>query len=80
VEAATGSVFANIFPAKAEMPYRLVGCLTALVFSCLATFPLVGGAVEGSAGAGVGLLACAGVGVVAAPLLFGLATWVAAKI
>jgi predicted RNA-binding Zn-ribbon protein involved in translation (DUF1610 family) len=80
VEAATGGVFANIFPAKAEMPYRLVGCLTALVFLCLAIIPIGGGVTQGTEGAGIGLLVCLGAGLLAAPLLFGLATWVAAKI
>ena len=46
VEAGTGGVFANIFPAKAEMPYRVVGGLTAAVFLCLATTPLIGAAFE----------------------------------
>jgi predicted RNA-binding Zn-ribbon protein involved in translation (DUF1610 family) len=80
VEAATGGVFANIFPAKAEAPYLMVGGLAAIVFLCLATFPVIGAAANGGSGAGVGLLACAGLGIVAAPVLFALAAWVAAKI
>jgi predicted RNA-binding Zn-ribbon protein involved in translation (DUF1610 family) len=80
VEAGTGSVFANIFPAKAEAPYLLAGGLTALIFLCLALFPVIGGLAEGSSGVGVGLALCAGIGIVAAPILFGLAAWIAAKI
>jgi predicted RNA-binding Zn-ribbon protein involved in translation (DUF1610 family) len=80
VEAGTGSVFANIFPAKAEAPYLLAGGLTALVFLCLALFPVFGGLVNSGEGVGIGLAACAGLGIVAAPLLFALAAWVAAKI
>lgn len=81
VEAATGQVLANLYPAKSEAPYLAVGFLTALVFLCLALVPILGAAVEGSSdGAGIGLLICAGVGVVAAPLLFALAAWVAAKV
>jgi DNA-directed RNA polymerase subunit RPC12/RpoP len=80
VEAGTGGVFANIYPAKAEAPYRLAGGLAALVFLCLATIPLIGYAVNDSSGLGIGLLVCSGLGVIAAPLLFALAAWVAAKV
>jgi predicted RNA-binding Zn-ribbon protein involved in translation (DUF1610 family) len=81
VEAATSGVFANIYPAKAETPYRTVGCIAAAVFLCLATFPIIGYASAGGAeGAGLGLLACASLGLLAAPILFALAAYVAAKI
>lgn len=80
VEAATGGVFANIFPAKAEAPYQLVGGLAAIIFLCLATFPIFGAIADGESGAGVGLLACGGLSVLAFPLLFALAAWVAAKV
>ena len=80
VEGGTGGVFANIYPSKAETPYMLVGGLTALVFLCLASFPLIGGALEGSGGAGAGFLACAGIGILVAPILFAVSVYVAAKI
>ncbi len=80
VEAATGGVFANIFPAKAEAPYLLAGGLTALVYVCLAFIPVVSGLAEGSDGAGIGLAICAVAGLAAAPALFALAAWVAAKV
>ena len=80
VEGATGEVFANIFPAKAEAPYMLAGSLAALTFLCLATFPVIGALINGIEGVGLGLLACAGAGALAAPLLFALGMWVAAKI
>jgi len=80
VESATGEVFANLFPAKAEAPYLLIGGLTALVFLCLALFPIIGGAAEGSDGAGAGLMACAGAAVIAGPILFAIAAWIAAKV
>jgi predicted RNA-binding Zn-ribbon protein involved in translation (DUF1610 family) len=81
VEAATSGVFANIFPAKAETPYRTAGCITAAVFLCLATFPIIGYlSTSGAEGVGIGLLACVGIGILAAPLLFALAAYVAAKI
>lgn len=80
VEAATGAVFANIYPAKAEAPYLLAGAATAVVFLCLATFPLIGMATARSGGAWMGLLVCSGLGILAAPALFALAAWVAAKV
>ncbi len=80
VEGGTGEVFANIYPAKAEAPYLVVGGLTALVYLCLALFPVVGGIANGSGGAAAGFGLCAGAGLVAAPVLFVLAAWVAAKI
>lgn len=80
VEAATGNVFANIFPAKAEAPYRTAGCITALVYLCLAIFPLAGAVVSGTSGMTIGLALCGVLGLVAAPFLFALAAWVAAKV
>jgi hypothetical protein len=80
VEAATGGVFANIFPAKAEAPYRVVGGLAALIFLCLALVPIAGAVIDSQSGAFVGLAVCAGLGLVAALLLFALAAWVAAKV
>jgi hypothetical protein len=80
VEAGTGGTFANIYPAKAEAPYLLAGGLAALVFLCLALLPIFGAAADNASGAGMGLLACTGIGVLAAPALFALAAWVAAKI
>ena len=80
VEAATGGVLANIFPAKAEAPYRAIGCLTAAVFLCLALFPLFGYAYNGSDGSLIGIGICLGAGILAAPLLFALAAWIAAKV
>jgi hypothetical protein len=79
VEAATGGVFANIYPAKAEAPFLLVGGITAAVFLCLASFPVVGALSDRSSGLGIGALACLGAGVVAVPVLLALAAWVAAK-
>jgi hypothetical protein len=80
VEAATGATLANIFPAKAEAPYMLAGGVTAGVFLCLATFPVIGAFAGDSAGAMIGLGVCAALGLVAAPILFAFAAWVAAKI
>jgi predicted RNA-binding Zn-ribbon protein involved in translation (DUF1610 family) len=80
VEGATGAVLANLYPAKEEAPYRTVGVLAALVFLCLATFPVIGALLNGAAGFGYGLLACSGAGLLAGLALFALAAWVAQKI
>lgn len=80
VEGATGEVFANLFPAKAEAPYRTVGLIAAAVFLCLALIPIGMSAAGGAEGAGLGLGICIGSGLVAIPLVFGAAAWVAAKI
>ena len=80
VDAANGTVLANIFPPKAEIPYRLVGIVSALVFLCLATFPVMGAIAGGNSGTLTGGLICLGLGAIAAPLLMLWAVWVAFKI
>ncbi|MGQ0601380.1 MAG: hypothetical protein ACT4QE_06745 [Anaerolineales bacterium] len=82
VEAATGRTLANIFPAKAEAPYLMAGCATALTFLALALIPIAGALLGevGWDGYFFGLAICAGLGVLAAPILFGFAAWVAAKV
>jgi hypothetical protein len=79
VEAASGGVYANFFPAKAEAPYQLVAGISAVIFLCLASFPVVG-AVMGDSAFGIGALLCVGLGVLVAPILFFFAAWVAAKV
>jgi predicted RNA-binding Zn-ribbon protein involved in translation (DUF1610 family) len=79
VEAATGTVLANIFPAKAEAPYLLIGGITALIYLCLALIPVVaGGLGEGSGFVTAGIVLV--IGIILAPFLFAAAAWVAAKI
>jgi hypothetical protein len=80
VEAGTGNVFANIYPAKAEAPYLVAGSVVALVFLCLATFPVIGSMAGSGAGATIGIALCSGLGLLAAPFLFVLGAWVAAKV
>lgn len=80
VEAATGQSFANIFPAKAEAPYRLVAGLTAVAFLLLATAPVIGGLFGDGEGVILGLMICAGLGVPLSLVFFGFAAWVAAKV
>jgi hypothetical protein len=80
VEGGTGGVYANIYPAKAEAPYQTIAVVSALVFLCLATFPVIGIVVGGQASFMIGTAACGLGGLVAAPVLLGLAALVAAKI
>jgi hypothetical protein len=80
IEGGTGEVFANIYPAKAETPYRTIGLITAAVFLCLAIVPLAMSVGRGWEGTGLGLLVCAGLGVVFVPILMGIAAYIAAKV
>lgn len=80
VDAASGTVLANLFPAKNEAPYVAVGLVAALVYLCLALVPLVSLGMGGEIEATTGLLVCGGLGVIAAPLLFAWAYWVASKV
>jgi predicted RNA-binding Zn-ribbon protein involved in translation (DUF1610 family) len=80
VEAATGTVLANIFPAKAEAPYLAAGAAAAGTFLCLSLIPLAGYVSGDVEGLGMGMLVCGGLGVVAAPILFAFAAWVAARV
>ena len=80
VEGGTGEVFANIYPAKAEAPYRTIGFITAAIFSCLAIVPLGMSVSRGWEGTGFGLLVCLGLGVIIVPILFAIAAYIAAKV
>jgi predicted RNA-binding Zn-ribbon protein involved in translation (DUF1610 family) len=81
VEAATGQIFANVFPAKAEGPYALAAFVAIGGFLLLALIPigaaLIGGDAE-SLMAGIGI--CVGLGIPFSAVSFALASWVAAKI
>lgn len=80
VEAGTGATLANLYPAKAEAPYLLAGILAAVVFLCLALMPVIGALINDSDGFAVGASLCLGLGILAAPILFAVAAWVAAKV
>lgn len=80
VDAASGTVLANLYPAKAEAPYVIIGLVTAAVYLCLALAPIIGGLSDSDGGGAVGMLICAGGGLIAAPLLLAWAAWVAAKV
>jgi hypothetical protein len=80
VEAATGVVQANLYPAKDQAPYLVAGCSTALVYLILAVLPLTGLIFFAEPGGFLGFLVAFGLGLLAAPFLFGFAAWVAAKV
>jgi DNA-directed RNA polymerase subunit RPC12/RpoP len=80
VEAATGAVLANLYPAKDQAPYILAGCSTALVYLALAVLPLTGLIFFAEPGGLLGFGVAFVLGLIAAPFLFGFAAWVAAKV
>ncbi|NLG95753.1 MAG: hypothetical protein GX491_00175 [Chloroflexi bacterium] len=80
VDAASGTVLANIFPEKAEIPYRLVGGVTITVYLCLALVPIIGAFTGEEPGFFTGMAICSGAGLLAAPVFFGWAFWVASKV
>jgi len=80
VEGASGKVFANLFPAKAEAPYLMVAAFATLGYLVLSTFPLIGFALGDSTGLFAGLGACLVGGVAFAIPVFALAAWVSAKV
>ncbi len=81
VEGASGKVFANLYPAKAEAPYLLVAALATLGFLCISTFPLIGLAADSNGtGFGLGVLACCGAAALFAVPIFALAAFVSAKV
>ena len=80
VEAGTGEVIANIYPAKAEAPYLMAAGITAVVYLCLALIPVIFSLFSGSGISILGVGICAGLGVVATPFLFALAMVIASKV
>jgi len=79
VEAGTGKVFANVFPSKSEAPYILAAGLTALVYMGLASVPVFA-LFFGNQATGVAITIAMVLGLIAAPILFLLAIWVASRI
>jgi DNA-directed RNA polymerase subunit RPC12/RpoP len=80
VEAASGKVFANLFPAKAESPYFLVAAISTLGFLCISGLPIAGYLVGEGSGFAAGCLGMLVVGAVFAGIVFGAAAWVSAKV
>jgi predicted RNA-binding Zn-ribbon protein involved in translation (DUF1610 family) len=80
VEGASGKVFANIFPAKAEAPYMVVAAFSTAGFLVLSTLPIAGFFLGELTGAALGLVACLGLGAVFAVPVFVLAAIISAKV
>ena len=79
VDGASGQVFANLYPAKSEAPYTLIALLCAVIFLCLSAAPVAGALIGDSAMAiGIGILIVGGM--IAAPILIGIAAWIASKV
>jgi len=80
VDGSSARVLANIYPAKDELPYRIVGGVAAGVYLCLAMIPVFMGITGGGEDATAGFFVCTGLGILIAPLLLVWALWVAAKV
>jgi len=80
VEGASGKVFANIFPAKAEAPYHLVALLATAGFLILSGFPVIGYLTVAATGIVTGMTACIVGGALFAAVVFALAAYVSAKV
>jgi len=79
VDAATGRVFANIFPSKWEVPYMAIGAAAFAAYFCAALIPLGGYLINDVGGLGLGILIYAGVAVVLAIPFFSAAATISAK-
>ncbi len=80
VEGASGKVFANLFPPKAEAPYYLVASLATAGFLLISSFPVIGYFVDNTLGLPVGLLASLACAALFAVPVFALAAYVSAKV
>ncbi|HSG19042.1 MAG TPA: hypothetical protein VLE70_22310, partial [Anaerolineae bacterium] len=79
VDAASAKVFANIFPAKWEVPYLTIGAAAFVAYFLAAFIPLGGYLLGGGSGLGVAILIYAGVVAALAIPLFSAAAAVSAK-
>lgn len=80
VDAATGKVFADLYPSKQEVPYLAIGSLGCALYFCAALIPAISYASGGAAGFGLGLLVYLVAAIVVAVPVFGAAAYVSAKI
>ena len=78
VDASSSKVFANVFPSKWEAPYFAIGLLAFVVYFCAALVPY--GTYAAELGIGLGLLLYAGIAVVLAIPVFGIAAYISAKV
>lgn len=80
VDGASSQLFANIFPAKAEAPYRTLGVIAFLAYFCLALLPLIGYFSGQAAGLGIGVVAYFCLAALLAVPIFGAALYISAKV
>ncbi len=80
VEGVSGRVIANLYPAKAEAPYRAAAVVVLGVFMALSSLPVAGALIDSETGLAIGGLLCVGLGGLAAPVLFAGAVWVASRV
>lgn len=80
VEAAAGKVFADVYPSKQEVPYRVVGGIGCLLYFCAALVPLFAFNAGGIAGLGGGILIYLIAAALMAIPIFAIASYVSAKI
>jgi hypothetical protein len=80
VDAATGKVFADIFPSKLEVPYRTIGAVGCLLYFAAALVPAFGFLMGGIVGLGGALVVYLIVGAIVSVPLFIIAATISAKI
>jgi hypothetical protein len=80
VEAATGRVFCNIFPAKWEVPYRTLGAVAFMAYFLAAFIPLGGYLLGGGSGFGLAIIIYTVVAAALAVPLFSAAAAVSKKV
>ncbi len=80
VDAASGKVFANIYPSKWEVPYLALGALAFAIYFCAALVPAGGFALNDVSGLGLGVLIYVGVVIVVTIPFFIAALAISAKV
>jgi len=80
VDAATGRVFCNIFPAKWEVPYRTIGAVAFIAYFLAALIPLFGYLFAGGSGMALAILIYFGVVVALSVPLFSAAAAISKKV
>ncbi len=80
VDAATGRVFADIFPSKLEVPYQTIGGVGCVLYFLAALVPLIGFFMGGITGLGGALVVYLIVGAIMSVPIFIIAAMISAKI
>ena len=80
IDAATGEVFANIYPSKWEVPYLAIAAVAFVVYFISALLPGGGFLFNEAAGLGVGIMAALVIDLVLGVLIFGGAAVIAARV